>query len=181
MKNLKQKKTKNIFVLAAASGVFILFAIGGYVVLERMLHAERVSLEDDYRSVLALGEKELLIQNLESSAESVRVDIEKLQKYTIDSETPVIFVQRIEGLADFSGADVEVTSLAIKDKGAQIQQLVLKFVGTGTWEEITHLLQLIERIPVRSDVKEIQFTFKSDSETWQLEGVLMTPLFERHI
>jgi hypothetical protein len=92
------------------------------------------------------GDRLRTTKNALSQSEAER---NALTNLLIGSDGVVSFIERIEALGVAAGLDVTVEEIALEPLPAStLQNLTLRFDASGSWQQISHLLALVESLPV---------------------------------
>ncbi len=116
--------------------------------------------------------------NKEGKVSTVKMAIEKtrdlrirLEKYFVDMDDIPTFTKKIESLGDVS----EVESITINGLNQKGNILLLDFSAKGAFGNILYLVQLVENLPFKVNVKKSYINkikgVKSEGESAQWEGV----------
>ena len=89
----------------------------------------------------------------------------QLNVYFVDDDKIVEFIETIEELGSFTGAEVEVTAVNIEEKvgesGENDEFLQLTFSAKGDWDEVFYLFSLVELLPYKIEVRRASFESSS--------------------
>ena len=106
-----------------------------------------------------------------------KTDIEELNKYFVPLKDPAVFLETIESLGKYTGADVEVETLKRIDdvkKGtddADIKQKVnVEIALSGKWEEVYRTLSLMEKMPYAITINNVVIMAEKESDYGEWSG-----------
>ena len=120
----------------------------------------------------AIAELESTLQNEKGRNETLQADKRlygefteakaELANYFVAREGEVAFIEKIESLGGESGVTLEVQNFTRGElapiKNNSWELLLLQVRARGTWQEVATLLSLIETLPVRISITNVNLT-----------------------
>lgn len=148
------------------SGLLSVAFVAGYYMLNDQIkkkNREAAMIISGIDSALLIDQQLRGVQNLIRDTES---DREKLNSYFVSREGIVDFLEVIEGLEQYTGAEVSIKTIGENDTGEfeNIEQLELNLTAEGSWEAVYHFFVLLESLPYRIDMSRVQFNNISKRE-----------------
>ena len=106
------------------------------------------------------------LKKKQSLIERTAEDRAALDKYFIDPDGVVPFIENIEALGAHAGASVEIRTVGIEEapEGALLERVSLQFRAEGTWESVFRLLTFVESLPISVTVKSVRFEILEGAE-----------------
>lgn len=85
---------------------------------------------------------------------------ENLDKYIVDAQGEVDFIQFVENLGEEAGSGVQIQSVSENNfsNDDRFQWLSMSLSFSGTWREAITFLALIESIPYKTELSDISLT-----------------------
>ena len=144
---------------SVVSGLLSAAFVAGYYILDNQIkgkNREAAVILSEIDSALLVDRQLRGVQNLIRDTEG---DREKLNSYFVSNEGIVDFLEVIEGLEQYTGAEVSIKTVGVNDPGEfeNIEQLELNLTAEGSWEAVYHFFVLIESLPYRIDLNRVQF------------------------
>jgi hypothetical protein len=99
-------------------------------------------------------------QLFEKIIKSTEADRNKLSSYVVKRDGLVDFIKIIEGMANSSGLEVSIKTVAESDVSLQASssskaQLTLPLTTTGNWENTAMFLALLESMPYKTTLTKV--------------------------
>jgi Tfp pilus assembly protein PilO len=117
--------------------------------------------------------REAQLQAARATLENTVEERAALDRYLLTDDSVVAFIESLEGLSVVTGAAVEVSAVDEVAEGTTEQSANLEFTLTtrGTWSELMHTLSLVESLPYRTEivnvnVRKVQGDDVLPSEAW---------------
>lgn len=133
--------------------------VAGYYVLDNQIkkkNREAVVILSEIASVLLVDQQLRDVQNLIRDTEG---DRERLDNYIVGNESIVDFLEVIEGLEQYTEAEISIKTIGENDTGEfeSIEQLELNLTAEGSWGAVYHFFVLLESLPYRINISQVQF------------------------
>lgn len=165
-----KKSTKTILITALALNII---AGAGYVLLYGQLQAAFTRMDMLSDSVTQL----LVLQDKEKSEQHIVLDTQEsraqMNTYFITEEDTVLFIERIEGLAQIAQTNLTIDAVNIKEEGLEVV-----VTTNGSWQSVFHFLSLIEAMPFRVSVKSTTLRHTQDYGWTGSFSILVTSFIE---
>jgi hypothetical protein len=111
------------------------------------------------------------VRNLLRDTETERI---RVRSQFIGENDVVPFIEQIEGLAEASGVQLDIRSVAVVDAGerdANHEWLSLSLSALGSWSNVQHFLALVEHFPATLVVGQLRLGRQASEEggvAWDL-------------
>lgn len=117
-----------------------------------------ISLQRD--SISGASKQELGLKALQSVLEATQEKRDALQNYIVTENGIVSFLESIESLEEQTGAAIEVRSIEKStDKDSVfVEELSLNIRAKGSWEDVYYTFLLLEALPYKTRIDQIQFS-----------------------
>jgi Tfp pilus assembly protein PilO len=144
-----------VLTLAVASGYFLLFA----EIRNTNRNISRLAGEADI-----VAQQSTTLRTLQSIVEITREDRAGINTFFLTEQEIVDFLEVIEGLREDTGASINVRSIGEGETltNTLTKELHLNVTAEGSWEAVYHFLALLESLPYRIKLQQVQL---SDSST----------------
>lgn len=132
--------------------IIILLAVvilGAYIVFFHFLNKEiRVAAESESR-ILLLQAKDEDVSAQKKLIDETKEKVSKLSSYFVFEEGAPGFLETIENLDTVAGTETVIASVQVKEpaKEGDKAELYIMFDAEGTFEQVYHLLTLVETLP----------------------------------
>jgi len=165
---------KRLFVIMSIS-TLIVFLVYSFFFLH--IRAKNRTLSVFINEVDLILQKETRLRSIQTLIKDIKLDMVQLDTYFVRQDA-VDFIETIEELAAFSGTELEITSVSIddiKDTESTVGELLrLNLEAAGVWQDIFHLLTLIESLPFKVTVTQANlehvFTRQQEDEETPLSS-----------
>ena len=141
-------------MLAAFIGAYMMLnaATGRVTELARVFR-ERAREEDRARAV-------------ENALTQTEGDRAALAALLLAPDGIVAFIERIEALGRNAGASVTVDEITVEplEASSASGHLVVRFHASGSWQQLAHLLVLVESLPLPVDLTHVRFETSGGKE-----------------
>ena len=153
IKNTKKIMTITILFVLVVAGVY-LFALHR---VKTEINNTIILLEETENE----REKNAIFDSTKNKISEVKKYIERLDTLFINHSSVVDFIQQLEELGNYSGADIVIESLDEKNaKG-----LAFSLEVTGTFSEVKHTIALLENMPYNILFTQTQITHSLCTES----------------
>lgn len=88
-------------------------------------------------------------------AENSRESRAALDQYVLPADAVITFLALIESLAREQALGIETRSIAIDPLNSRFETVLLTIAVDGAYEDVTHMLDLLESLPYQSDVYRV--------------------------
>ncbi|MDP2650115.1 MAG: hypothetical protein Q8P16_00955 [bacterium] len=167
---VRAETTHTPFAVAAGSLVFAALLIAAYAWL---FLGVRATLAD---TAALVGETQLLARN-NAHIQTVRKIVRdtaalrgELNSYFVGEHDIVAFLEDVEALGTYAGADVSVRSVESAGplaKDVPIEQLKMSLRADGALADVLHLLALLESLPKAITLEKAQIVRRASDGLWQ--------------
>lgn len=155
-----RSRTKQLFSVAL---ILNLVLLGGFVGLYYLLQ-NRAQAANELRKEVAQKRKAKEYEATRSQlVESTAEERSAVDSLFVRPDGSASFIATIEGLARDAGADLEINNVSVKSLGNESDNAAANFFEnlhldtqvTGTWNQATHYLQLLEALPKEVRIKNV--------------------------
>lgn len=152
MKYLNGIKKKTFFSLA---GVFLLVVVAGvsYGAAMYAIEKKSVSVRNVAAQLVEDTNRDQNVKTLRRLVVSTAEERAQLDRYFVAGEDVVGFIEYIESLGRHSGAILELSSVDVMN--TKKKTLAVSFKATGSFENITYLLALMETLPMSVEIEKV--------------------------
>jgi len=150
---MRKNKQKIISILIFAI-VFNLALVGLYTIVLNTIKKKSENTSTVSVELEGYLNKEGKVNTVKNAVESTKDHRVKLEKYFINIDGIPVFTQKIESLKEISGVD-EITINGLKQKN---NTLLLDFKTVGGFEDVLYLVQLVENLPFKVNIKKSYIT-----------------------
>lgn len=162
---MHMNKTKKILTIAI-SMTLLSFMIAGF------LYGSIVSKSNEVVALLTEAEKDITKDQTLRIAQTVldrNTDLlQELDTYSVAPDGVVPFIDEIESLETISGGSVSIVSVSSdadpKNKNDFKETLKIRLEATGSWNNVTHTLALLESLPYEMNIQEATIGLVSASD-----------------
>jgi hypothetical protein len=169
----KQRVFLSLFLVLLALGAY------GFVFLLLSQKANRVSvLAVETNSVT---ERQKAVDNARILLGETEVERSILSSSFVEESSPVGFISEVEGLGSISGTLLEINSVDTETIN-NIEHLKVSLSSIGSWENVYHLLALIEALPYHAVISSFSVERHSEEEgsgAWKIMIDFVVPLISR--
>ena len=147
-------RTKQLFILATILLLAALAAYGALFVFIQNANQDISALES---SIGVRGKQEMNLRSIQTIAEDTLEERTQLDSYFVSPDAVVDFIETIEQLAIPTGTSIETTAVEEHSELESAEAhsfLRMQFTVRGSWQEIFHLLALIETLPFYIEVEK---------------------------
>lgn len=110
--------------------------------------------------------KEMTLRSTKSLVKDTEANRAKIENYFVADDTIVNFIETVESMSDYTGAEVKVLSVNVSDnqimKNDVSEVLRLNLETKGTWNKVFHFLSLMEKMPFSIDILKADFEVSKD-------------------
>jgi hypothetical protein len=162
---------KNIILLLLSILLFAL-VIGAFVFLVRDIRVRGNGITARLGTIDEITRKDQEYQLFEKIIKSNEIDRSKMSSYVVKKDGLVEFIKIIEGMANSSGVELSIKTVAESDVSLQASSspkviLTLPLTTTGTWENTAMFLALLESMPYKTtltkvDIKKMDLAESAD-------------------
>jgi Tfp pilus assembly protein PilO len=157
---------RTVLFAGLAAGLMLAGFVGAWMMLNAAtsragglakVFAEKAGDEDRLRAV-----KNVLTQTKD--------DRERLSGHLVEQGGIVSFIERVEALGKTAGVSVTVDEISLEPfEGAPtLEHLVVRFHASGSWQQVSHLLELVESLPLPIRFSEVRFeTSGGNTPVWR--------------
>ena len=151
---------------ALISGLLSVAFVAGYYILSNQIkekNREAAVIISGIDSALLINQQFRDVQNF---IRDTKDDRERLNSYFVGKEGIVDFLELVEGLEQYTGAEVSIKTIGENDTGEfeNVEQLELNLTAEGSWGAVYHFFVLLESLPYRIDMSRVQFNSISKRE-----------------
>ena len=163
---------KTIIVLGTSVAIFVLL-VCLYVFFFVTMREKNAHALDAVTRANALEGKEQNISQNGVMLKTHAADINKLNSLTIKESGAIGFAQQLENLGKVSNTNLSLESLEPISPTKDTQALAFRIKASGTFENLTRLLGLVENFPTKSELLSVAL-FRGDEvskdgvRTWTL-------------
>ena len=98
-------------------------------------------------------------------ADDIRDDGALVQSFFVGRDNEVVAIETLEGLANVTGATVDITQVDVQNQTADAPgTLIVNVSGNGSWKQISHLLALLESLPFHANIPYVSLTTSPSPE-----------------
>lgn len=180
-----KSKTFGILILA---GVTVALIVGGIWLLFAHIRSENEKIAEQKNVIDTTLNQQQRVLSMQALAQDTEEDRALLDSYFVGSEDVVSFLETLESLGDITGASVDISSVNIdsgivltdeqksrQSRGEEIQlppvtaeNLQIRMRAEGTWEEVVHVLALLEALPFYITHDEVVIEeLRGEVEAWR--------------
>ncbi len=156
-------KAKKVFFISLAASILI---VGAYWYTFVKILRENIQVAALSSSIQALTKQRDVLASLSDRVKSTEDDRSKIDGYFIPRDGVVVFLNKLQSLADENGLDMAVNSVAIEDSplSPDIFEVVdVSFTGIGEWSNVYRFVSLINLMPLKIFVDGVDLEWSSDS------------------
>jgi hypothetical protein len=154
----KLKTTKQIFALMMVLAIAVIFS---YVLFFNNIKEKNKTISLITNDVNIAVQRDIKLRSAKDLIKDTQESRSELDTYFVIDDKLVDFIEDVERISRYTGADVEVMSVNVDDnKNAEndISELLkLNFEAKGEWKEVFQFLALIEKMPFKIDVSTASF------------------------
>lgn len=160
--------TKKLFLLIAVSIVFLAI-LAGFVFVIGHINDRSARVGSVLAGIDALTRKDQEYQLFEKITKSTEMDRAKISSYMVKKDGLVDFIKLIEGMANASGVQVVIKTVAESDVSIQAStspkvMLTLPLNTVGTWENTAMFLALLESMPYKTTLTKVDLKKMGNDE-----------------
>lgn len=104
-------------------------------------------------------QKEIKLKSIKNLIADTENDRKQLETYFVTDDKIVDFIEEVENIGKYAGADVEIMSVSIGDDKSQTEEqntatelLHLGFKVNGKWSDVFQFFALLEKLPFKIDI-----------------------------
>ena len=166
------------FAPTQAAGIAVLAAllsVGVFGFLVYSIQNEVGTLQTLSQEVRSAQEHVKKLDSLTATAKNIEERRSELDRYFLEENDIVEFLESIEGLCGATNSSVEVTSVdkkVVPKPGEEVHtnkngpvSLLLTIEATGSWGSVAHVLGLIETFPVPITVHRVAYDVEEADAT----------------
>ncbi|MEK7179851.1 MAG: hypothetical protein AAB706_00060 [Patescibacteria group bacterium] len=159
-------KQNNIIALI----ILNIIVFGGYAFAFFSMKAIQENMSLLQNEVETSVKKNDTLHSIEAILRDSNSDIEKLQSYFIAPGGIVAFIETIEAQAEVSGVETVIDYVNVEGDGQSKvvggKEIVrLRLSTKGSWENSTHFLSLLEKVPFQINLERVSFIYSPESES----------------
>ena len=152
----KLKTTKQIFALMV---VLTIAAVFFYVLFFNNIKEKNKTISLITNDVDIAVQRDIKLRSVKDLIKDTQESRSELDTYFVIDDKIVDFIEDVERIGRYTGADVEVISVNVDDnRNAEndISELLkLNFEVKGEWREVFQFLVLIEKMPFKIDISTV--------------------------
>ena len=155
---MKNQSASHILIISI---VLLLLLLGGYVFLYMQVNKNNKSatkLSADLSYEVSRGSR---IQSLEELVRGIESERELLASQLLKNEDVVSFITMIEALGQYTPATIEISTVSDPTR-----VLTIKVSVEGQWNEVQHVLQMLEVLPYSTMITDLTLTSKNSLGEW---------------
>jgi hypothetical protein len=96
------------------------------------------------------------LEAFQTSSKDSKDEQQKLTSYFLVKDRAVLFIEELESLAESQNVTAEIDTVnAITNVGTEREVLMVKLSYEGPWQRVMRMIDLIENMPYRIEVTEI--------------------------
>lgn len=166
MKYLNGIKKKTFFLLA---GAFLLVVVAGvsYGAAMYAIEKKSVSVRNVVAQLVEDTNRDQNVKTLRRLVVSTAEERAQLDRYFVAGEDVVGFIEYIESLGRHSGAILELSSVDVMN--TKKKTLAVSFKATGSFENITYLLALMETLPMSVEIEKVSLRKNEKTSDGKME------------
>ncbi len=159
---------KNNYKLIISSLLITFLFVGIWFLMYKKFSSSLASIKNSY--VLLYADQRLRenINDIRSTYEKIKPDIDKVNGYFITKEDQISFIENVENLAKKNNLDIEIGNITVEKNTDlvknDLEYLVLKINTVGSWDGNYRFLGLLETMPYHLFIKRMSISLKSDTE-----------------
>jgi len=156
---------KSTLTFATIAGIFALCAFGGSWYALSSIGTMREKLSLGHIDLQKEEERAAMILDVKRQLKRLEAERAELGQYFFKEEDIVKHLEQLEDLARHAGIDMTVNSAgAIDRKGKAVFQTGMKI--EGTWQEVMYFIELLESLPLRTELTRVNLVGSESGERW---------------
>ncbi len=157
--------------------LFLAIVLGLYIAANMFIRRTVHTIEARSEELAVQVKREELSRNSANLLKGLSKETEELSTFFVHPDGTVALIERIENLGAFVGSTITIgdVSLVPVSEGSDEGMMTMRIESSGSWQEMLHLLSLLDTLPFESEVDVLTLQVVGEGEggtTWGLRATL---------